>query len=70
MCLIWFVLLATNIAAPPFINLLAEINIICCILSWDFYLFNIVASASLQILLYFIIQLLLQYYSLQLLRSK
>ena len=39
MCLIWFVLLATNIAAPPFINLLAEINIICCILSWDFYLF-------------------------------
>lgn len=39
MSLVWFGLLSSNIAAPPFINLLAEINIICCILHWSSYIF-------------------------------
>lgn len=36
---IWFLVVASNISAPPFINLLREIYIFCALLYWSGYLF-------------------------------
>ena len=40
---VWFIVIASNISAPPFINLLREINIICSLLNWSGYLFIILS---------------------------
>nr|YP_009710401.1 NADH dehydrogenase subunit 4 [Ampithoe lacertosa]QFX74903.1 NADH dehydrogenase subunit 4 [Ampithoe lacertosa] len=39
MAFVWFMVVASNMSAPPFINLLSEINIICSLLNWSGYLF-------------------------------
>nr|QFX74890.1 NADH dehydrogenase subunit 4 [Pleonexes koreana] len=37
--LIWFLVIASNMSAPPFINLLGEIYIFCSLLYWSGYMF-------------------------------
>nr|UFZ13250.1 NADH dehydrogenase subunit 4 [Platychauliodes sp.] len=37
MCLWWFLLVSSNMAAPPSLNLLGEISLINSIISWSFY---------------------------------
>nr|AML26010.1 NADH dehydrogenase subunit 4 [Staphylinidae sp. BMNH 1274241] len=46
MSLWWFLLSSSNMAAPPSFNLLGEIMLINCIVSWNFYLMTLMMMIS------------------------
>nr|ATL76500.1 NADH dehydrogenase subunit 4 [Stylotermes sp. Chi-131] len=46
MAMWWFLLSACNMAAPPSLNLLGEIGLLSCLVSWSFFLMVVLAFLS------------------------